>query len=227
MAERKLVDMFLPVSQAIAEATQLTKHQVPYQVIPNFIPNNVDIVSDRAHPFLEQLPQEDFLLFIGDIVPDKGVDILFQAYSEMESQVPLVLIGRLGPNLPVCPPNVRILENWPHAAIMSAWSRCTIALMPSICLDACPTVTMEAMAMGRPVVASRIGGLSDLVIDGETGLLVAPGSPQELRKAIQCLLDDPVQREHMGKMAKQRVVEFQAKSVVSRIEQVYHEVLGL
>ncbi len=55
------------------------------------------------------------------------------------------------------------------------------------------------------------------------------GDPFALQKAIQCLiqclLDDPVRREHMGTMAKQRVVEFQAKTVVSRIEQAYQEVL--
>jgi glycosyltransferase involved in cell wall biosynthesis len=86
---------------------------------------------------------------------------------------------------------------------------------------------MEAMAMGRPVIASRIGGLCDIVVDGETGFLVPPGDPLALQKAMQCLLDDPVRREHMGAMAKQRVVEFQAKTVVPRIEQVYSEVLHL
>ncbi len=79
--------------------------------------------------------------------------------------------------------------------------------------------------MGKPVIATRSGGLSDIVVDGETGFLVPPGDPYELRKAIQCLLADPARRERMGNMAKQRVVEFQAKAVVSRIEQVYHELL--
>jgi L-malate glycosyltransferase len=79
--------------------------------------------------------------------------------------------------------------------------------------------------MGKPVIASRIGGLTDIVVDGETGYLVPPGDPQALRKAIQCLLDNPALREHMGNMAKQRIVEFQAKAVVPRIEQVYHELL--
>ena len=79
--------------------------------------------------------------------------------------------------------------------------------------------------MGRPVVASRIGGLPEIVLDGETGLLVPPGDWRTLRGAIQCLLDDPAQRERMGALARQRVVEFQARAVVPRIEQVYQEVL--
>ncbi len=166
------------------------------------------------------------MLFVGDLMPDKGVNVLLQAYAEMDTQMPLVLIGRPAAGLSESlPPNVLLMGGWSHDAVMGAWSRCSIALVPSICPDSCPTVAMEAMSMGRPIIASRIGGLSDIVVDGETGFLVPPGDPHELRKAIQCLLDDPVRRERMGKMAKQRVVEFQAKSVVSRIEQVYQELL--
>ena len=79
--------------------------------------------------------------------------------------------------------------------------------------------------MGRPIIASRIGGLTDIVVDGKTGLMVSPDDPPELQEAIQSLLDNPERKACMGMMAKQRVVEFQAKSVVPRIEQVYREVL--
>ena len=224
--ERRAVDMFLPVSQAVAEETQLAKHKVPYRIIPNFVPDNADIVCDDTNPFLAQLPKEDFLLFVGDLMPDKGVNVLLQAYAEMDTQMPLVLIGRPAAGLSESlPPNVLLLGGWPHDAVMGAWSRCTLALTPSVWLDPCPTVAMEAMVVGKPVIATRSGGLSDIVVDGETGFLVPPGDHQALREAIRCLLDDPAQRERMGKMAKQRVVEFQAKSVVSRIEQVYQELL--
>jgi len=84
---------------------------------------------------------------------------------------------------------------------------------------------MEAMAMGCPVIASRIGGLSDIVADGETGLLVPPGDWQALQQAMQRLLDDPALRVRMRTQAKQRVGLFQAKTVVPQIEQVYQEVL--
>ncbi|MFL5628816.1 MAG: glycosyltransferase, partial [Ktedonobacteraceae bacterium] len=76
-----------------------------------------------------------------------------------------------------------------------------------------------------PIIAARNGGLTDIVVDGETGLLVPPGDPQALRAAIQSLLDDPAIRERMGALAKQRVMGFQAKSVISRFEQVYQELL--
>ncbi len=224
--EQQAVDMFLPVSNAVAEANQLARREVPYQVIPNFIPDDVSVPLASDAPYLAQLPEGNYLLFVGNVGRDKGVEVLFQAYTAMGSQVPLVLIGQ--PEIGFVadlPPNVRLLQSWPHHAVMGAWRRCSIALMPSICLDACPTVTMEAMAMGRPVVASRIGGLPDIVIDGETGFLITPGDYWALQEAIQRLLSDHVLRARMGAVAKQRVVQFQAKTVVPRIEEIYREML--
>jgi len=226
MLEHQIVDMFLPVSRAVAEGTQLSRYRAPYRIIPNFIPNDVGVSCNHTNPLLAQLPMDDYLLFVGDVARDKGVEVLFQAYSAMASQVPLVLIGRPVSDFSASfPPDVLFLQSWPHDAVMSAWSRCTIALTPSIWPDACPTVAMEAMAMGRPVIASCIGGLSDIVINGETGLLVPPGDARALREAIQCLIDDPARRAYMGVMAKRRVVEFLAKTVVPRIERIYQEVL--
>lgn len=223
---RKTVDMFLPVSKAIAEANQLATHNTRYRVVPNFIPDDSHIQFDDTNPLLEQLPTGDFLLFVGNIGRDKGIHVLLQTYAEMHSEVPLVLIGQpeAGFSAPL-PPNTLLLQSWPHAAVMSAWRRCSVALMPSICPDACPTVTMEAMAAGRAVVGSRIGGLPDIVAEHETGLLVPPGDTQALGEAIQLLLSDAALRERMGNMARQRVTEFQASSVIPRIEQVYQEVL--
>jgi glycosyltransferase involved in cell wall biosynthesis len=225
--ERRTVDMFLPVSHSVAEQTHLAKRGVPHCIIPNFIPDEPEAPGDDAEKLLAQLPEGDFLLYVGDLMPDKGVDVLLQAHAQLNKQMPLVLIGRpvMG-YLEQLPPNVLHLGRWPHSAIMQAWGRCTLALIPSICPDACPTVAMEAMAMGRPIIASHIGGLTDIIVDDETGLLVPPGDALALREAIECLLDDSGRRECMQVRAKQHVAEFQAKSVVPRIEQVYQRVLS-
>ena len=81
------------------------------------------------------------------------------------------------------------------------------------------------MEAGRPVVASRIGGLADLVVDGETGFLVPPGDSEKLGQAIARLLAEPDLRERMGRAAKVRAAEYKASLVVPRIERVYNELL--
>lgn len=230
--EREAADLFLPVSQAVVEGCQLDRYQVPYQILPDFVPDNIDAVIDDDNPYLAQLPRGDFLLFVGDVTFDKGAEVLLQAYTEMQTQVPLVFIGRpLLPDLANRFPQhvlqkIHILGRWPHEAVMGAWSRCAVGLVPSIVAETFGIVALEAMYMGKPVIAARSGGLTDVVVDGETGLLVPPGDPHALRVAIQSLLNDPTLRERMGKQARQRAAEFQATSVISRFEQIYQKLAG-
>lgn len=230
--QRRVADLFLPVSQAVVDGCQLDKHQVPYQIMPDFVPDHIDVATEDNNPYLAQLPRGDFLLFVGDVTFDKGAEVLLQAYAEMQTEIPLVFIGRpLLPDLASRFPqrvlqNIHMLGRWPHEAVMGAWSRCTIGLVPSIVAETFGIVALEAMYMGKPVIAARSGGLSDVIVDGETGLLVPPGDPQALRVAIQSLLANPEQRTHMGQQARQRATEFQATAVITRFEQVYHELAG-
>jgi glycosyltransferase involved in cell wall biosynthesis len=226
--ERHAVDLFLPVSQATVEGNQLDNYNLPYRILPNFVPDQMDTRDSDNHSLLSQLPKGDFLLFVGDVTHDKGAEVLLQAYNELNTQIPLVLIGRpLLANLSKrLSTNVLLMGAWPRDAVIGAWKRCTIGLIPSIVAETFGIVALEAMSMGKPVIATRSGGLTDVVVDGKTGLLIAPGDPHALREAMQFLLDDPEQCASMGAQAKQRVVRFQAKTVVSQIEQAYQELLS-
>jgi glycosyltransferase involved in cell wall biosynthesis len=220
--ERALVDLFLPVSQATARGSGLPGSGLPYHVIPNFVPDDVGRLPAAPDPRLAALPAEPFLLFVGDLTPAKGLDVLLRAYAGLAAPPPLVLIGRRSAATPrALPAGVTLLESWPHAAVMGAWHRSLLGLVPSVWPDPCPTVAMEAMATGRPVVAARSGGLIDIVADGETGLLVPPGDAAALRAALAELLAAPARRQAMGEAARRRVVQFQAGTVVPRIEQAY------
>lgn len=228
-AESNVVDMYLAVSQSTAIDNGLVDSHQPYQVIPNFIQDNAIALQDDAEPYLTQLPPEGFLLFAGALSKQKGVDVLLRAYAGLKQAPPLVLIGYqtrdwadIARN---CPENVFILNDWPRYAVIEAWHRSSIALAPSVGPEAFGLVVVEAMSAGRPVIASRIGGMADLVIDGETGLLVEPGDSKALQIAIECLLSNPELRSRMGLAARQKVVEFQASTIVPRIEQVYEELL--
>jgi D-inositol-3-phosphate glycosyltransferase len=75
-------------------------------------------------------------------------------------------------------------------------------------------VAAEAMAHGKPVVASAVGGLLDLVVDGETGLLVPPGDVPALRAALDRLLSDPTLRRGLGSAGRERAVRLLAWETV-------------
>ncbi|WP_439923018.1 glycosyltransferase family 4 protein [Nitrobacter sp. JJSN] len=224
-AARRMVDRFIPVSHAVARNTGLAGSDTPYEVIPNFVPDDVSVPGPED-PRLEQLPADGFILFVGDMMRLKGVDVLLKAYAGLERAPPLILIGRRAPDTPAeFPPNVRALGTWPHSAIMHAWRRSLFGVLPSVGPEACATVIMEAMACGKAVVATNIGGMPDLVDSDETGLLVPAGDAQALRQAMQQLLDNRTLLAHMGKTSLARVERLKAGAVVTRIEQVYRDVM--
>ena len=222
----RAVDKFIAVSHAVAQHNGLAEAGVRFEVIPNFVPNDVAHPCSTIDPVVRELPDEDYILFVGDLTHVKGVDVLLRAYAALERSPPLVLIGRRCPDTPAeFPPNVRQFGKWPHSAIMQAWRRCLFGVVPSVAPEACATVVMEAMASGKAVIATDIGGMPDMVDSGETGLLVQPDDALALGRAIQRFLDQPELTAKMGAAALARVERLQAASVVARIEGVYREVL--
>ena len=85
---------------------------------------------------------------------------------------------------------------------------------------------IEAMALGRPTVVTRVGGLPEVVEDGVEGLVVPPEDSQALAQAIWALLADESRRRHMGERARRRAVEFDIRKAVRRIEQVYDDLVS-
>ncbi len=223
--QRALVDMFLPVSTAVAEANQLTGTNLPYQVIPNFVSDDVADAEGELDERVAALPEGGYILQVGDLTLDKGVGVLLDAYRGLEAPPPMVLIGWRLPDSIVLPPNVTVINGLPRAAVMQAWRKSLFGTVPSLCRDASPTVTLEAMASGKAVIGSQIGGITDQILDGETGFLVPPGDVSALRNAMNCLIKDPALRSRMGAAAKAKVIEFQSTHVIERIEKVYQQLI--
>ena len=227
-AERALVDYFLPVSEAVAHGNGLTTGRQRYQVVPNFLPDDAATEKQSADDYLTQLPEGPFLLFVGALIPAKGIEVLLAAYAGLTAAPPLVLIGATWPGSPTTfPPNVITLRDWPHHAVMAAWRRSLLGLVPSIWGEPCPTVALEAMAAGKPLIASRIGGLTTIVAEDETGLLVPPGDVAAWRTAIQTLLADPDRAARLGEAGRERVhQQFAASAVVPQIAGIYQQLLN-
>lgn len=90
-----------------------------------------------------------------------------------------------------------------------------------------PVSAIEAMASGRPVVATRVGGLPDLVAEGETGYLVPPRDPRAMATAILRLLSDPQTANYMGQTARVMAQErFPVKRLITETENLYDQLLG-
>jgi glycosyltransferase involved in cell wall biosynthesis len=227
--ERALVDMFIPVSQATATGNGLVNSGRPYCVIPNFLTELPAVPGDRERfeTYLAQLPQEPFLLYVGDLRRFKGIKVLLKAYESLNDPPPLVLIGRTCEDTPAeLPGNVFNLGRWPHGAVMEAWKRSLLGLLPSIGPETFGIAALEAMSMGRPVIAARSGGLAEVVADGKTGLLVPPGDAVALGESIEYLVKHSEIREQMGQAAREHAFQFSTDLIVPRIEQVYRKLLS-
>jgi glycosyltransferase involved in cell wall biosynthesis len=110
--------------------------------------------------------------------------------------------------------------------ISAEMQNAAILVQPSI-YDLFPLPVVEAMASGLPVVASRVGGIPEIVLDGETGLLVDPDNPIQLAEALLSLLDDPPKRRTMGGRGLARVIDgFSWEATVRELESFYETLQG-
>ncbi|MGN6217170.1 MAG: glycosyltransferase family 4 protein [Solirubrobacterales bacterium] len=215
---RRAVDVFLPVSTTVEELCRIGPGETS-RVIPNFVPGLPDPPSDD--PRLAQLPEEPFILFFGDVTEDKGAWHLAEAYAQLDDPPPLVLIGRC--YLPELEqrPDVHAMGAWPHALAIEALRRSLFSVAPSLWPEPFGLVALEAAAAGNPIVASDIGGLRDIVVDGETGLMVPPEDRSALVAALRRLIADGELRARLGAAAKERAAGFNPAAIVPLYEEAY------
>ena len=224
-AERRAVDLFLPVSEATAAGNGLVGSGLPYEVIPNFVSSLEDGQPDEFN-LPGGLPDGDFLLYVGDLRKEKGIEILLDAYRRIRGGPPLVVIGEPWPDSPRdVPADVRVLTGWKNDDVREAQRRCLALIAPSVWPEPFGMVVIETLAAGRPVIASRIAGMAELVEDHVNGLLVPPGDADALRDAIVSLLGDDRLVTRLAGNAHRSAHPFRASAVVPRFERAYSRVL--
>ncbi len=169
----------------------------------------------------------------GRLVPVKGPEFLVKASKYIISKYPDTYFmftgdGTLEHDLKRKALEMGISDNiiflgWRDdlAKIISIYD---IFVLPSL-NEGMGRVLVEAMALGKPIVASNIGGIPDLVIHGKNGFLVPPKNPKKLAKYIQILLEDEEKRENMGLAGKKMSLNFSAENMVDKIEKLYGELL--
>ena len=181
------------------------------------------------------------LLVIGRLVERKGVGNVIEALAHLPGVRLSVAGGPPRDQLQTDPEIARLQEIAAHCRVadrvdfLGAVARGDVpALMSAADVVVCVPwyepfgiVPVEAMACGRPVVGSAVGGLLDTVVPGVTGELVPPRRPDVLAPVLRDLLADPARRERYGEAGRRRAIEtYQWRSVVAATEQVYDSVLS-
>jgi glycosyltransferase involved in cell wall biosynthesis len=165
----------------------------------------------------------DRLLFVGRLTAQKGVDVLLRAFAELPREVSIDIIGD-GPEAD----NLRVVANalhlrdrvrWhramPQLALVNFYRQATAVVVPSVD-EGLGLVAAEAHLCEAPVVAFDSGGLRDIVVDGETGVLARAVSGRSLAAALSDLLQRPDKGASLGKTGRSRALERFAPDVVAR-----------
>lgn len=199
------------------------------------IPNGVD--TEKYSP-PEREPEENRIVFVGRLVHRKGVHVLINAAPLIMREIKDLEIVIVGEGYMKTVANVlsRILKVSDRVKLVGWLSEsekirilrsAKIVVVPSLYNECFGITAIEAMATGRPVIATSVGGLKEVVEERKTGLLVPPGSARELAEAVVTLLQDEALRREMGRRAREVAEERYSWSIVSeQIVRVYEEVLS-
>jgi glycosyltransferase involved in cell wall biosynthesis len=198
-------------------------------IIPSFREDDADLHSSddaQNQSYLDRLPTEKFILYVGALRRVKGVRQLLTAYARLAAPPPLVLIGTFESDSPhEFPPGVVVLENVPHRAVMAAWERSLFGVIPSLWPEPLGSVVYEGMSRGKAVIGTTPGGHTDMIIPGETGLLVPAGDIDALTQAMTDLINQAELRERLGAAAKERSRLFTASVAVPQFERFYQQII--
>jgi glycosyltransferase involved in cell wall biosynthesis len=221
----RIVDVFTPVSTFVGDANQLPQQGVRWQVVPNFVPDY--LLSLSSVPRDPALPAGDYLFFAGDLSDQKGVDTLLSAYARLDParRPSLLLVGRAAMDLSGLPEGARTEEKWDHDRVVSGFAHARAAVLPSKWPDPCPTTVLEAMALGAPLVTTHMGGIADMVTDGESALVVPPGDVAATAAALTRIVSEDGLGERLAAGARVEVRRYLQSRVAADLEQIYASLL--
>ncbi len=202
------------------------------------IHNGIDLETWNPRPLSPELRQrygieEDYVLFVGRPTAQKGMEYLIDAADDIPVQVVLEAMGadtkdyenRMMEKVKGKKNIVWIHENLGDVKNVELYTSARVFICPSV-YEPFGIINLEAMACETPVVASAVGGITEVVIPSETGLLVEPGDAGQISAAVNSLLENPERATEMGKKGRQRVEEmFSWDSIAAQTRQMYRELL--
>jgi len=239
--DAKVASRIVATTSAYAESSEFL---ADYLNKVRIVPNGVDL--DRFRPGLDisgvrerlGLKDERIIFFAGRLVPYKGLEYLLEAFSalcERRNDLRLVLLGT-GPLIADLRRRVRVMHLGEMVRFIASvseeelprfYAASDVVVMPSrsrsegFCISA-----LQGMACGKPIVATRVGGVPFLVRDEKTGILVEPKDWRQLFSAISRILENPALAARMGRAGRRRAERFFSWSrVAEMIDRIYEEIL--
>lgn len=199
---------------------------LPIEIIPYPVDTN------RFCP-VAQRANTKRVLFVGRVEARKGADVLLRAVPRVLAQHPdaeFIFAGHVNEELrnlvDAAPPQVKFLGVVPHGELPALYQRATVVVVPSL-WDNSPNVIYEAMACGVPVVASRVGGIPELVENGATGLLVPPRDVPATTEAILDLLSNRARCAEMGRRGNEKAIAcYKVETILDQTMAVYQHLVA-
>jgi glycosyltransferase involved in cell wall biosynthesis len=215
-------------ANAIVCLSQSFKHEfqrlLPQARVPVYVnPAPVSLSKNKKEPSLP-VPNP-FILFLGRREKHKGLTVLLSAFKKILPPASLVVAG---PGRPVSPEDPRIIDLGFVDEAIKNWllDNCALLCVPSY-EESFGIVFVEAMAHAKPVVAFDIAPVNEIIVHGETGLLIPAGETKEISAAIRALLNGPASAQRMGNNGYKRYCEvYEGKKVMKKIMSLYDSIVS-
>jgi glycosyltransferase involved in cell wall biosynthesis len=196
------------------------------------VPNGISLAEVPDGPGVrDEADQEKRVLYVGRLSPVKGIQYLIRAMKQVHDAIPearLIIIGdgreremlkALAGELGI-EHSVEFSGEVPHGQVLSLMQQADVFVLPSLS-EGFPMVIVEALACGLPVVASRVGGLPEIITDGTNGFLVEAKDVMALAEKIRLLLQDEQLRKKISADNRELVRKYTWENVVMELEKLY------
>jgi glycosyltransferase involved in cell wall biosynthesis len=214
------VDLFLAPSRFLADL--MTSRRLPGARV-RVLRNGID-----TSRYLPSRRDEGYALYFGRLSREKGVETLLRAHAAHASRVPLKVVGTgpLEAELRARFPAAEFLGYRTGRVLEKLVSDSSCVVVPSEWYENCSMVVLEAMAFGKPVIGSRMGGIPEQVEDGVTGYLFPMGDEQELAQRLLRLWDDPSLRGAMGAAGRAKLErEYSLERHCAELLSIYRDLM--
>ena len=202
--------------------------------------NRVHLIPPGVDPSLFEGPFEDpfagirrpRVLFVGRLAPQKGVSTLVEAAGLLKDPSARILLVGDGPERPKLERDaerlgvddrLHFVGFFAHDRLPAVFAHADLLVLPSL-YEELGTVLLEAMQAALPIVASKTGGIPDVIENGVNGMLVPPGDPEALARAIDCLLADRKLACRLSEGAQERAKDYDWEVLAERVLRVYRGV---